>query len=54
MKKYERIYKKLQNVFADLGGLFNTLIIIGNILVAQLNKKKFYYDLINKTFYIDK
>jgi len=40
-------------VFADLGGLFNTLIIIGNILVAQLNKKKFDYDLINKTFYID-
>jgi len=51
MKKYDRIYKKLQNVLADLGGLFNTLTLIGNILVIQLNKKKFDYDLINKTFY---
>jgi len=51
MKQYERIYKKLQNVFADLGGLFNSLLIIGNILVAQFNKKRFDYYIINKTFY---
>jgi len=31
MKKYERIYKKLYNLLADLGGLFNTSILIGNI-----------------------
>jgi len=53
MKQYQRIYRKLQNVFADLGGLFNSLILIGNILVAQFNQKKFEYDLINKTFYND-
>jgi len=51
MKRYDRIYKKLQNIMADLGGLFNTLTLIGNILVVQLNKKKFDYDLINKLFY---
>jgi len=51
-KLYERIYKKLQNVLADLGGLLNSLILIGNILVLPFNKKKFEYDLINKTFYV--
>jgi len=51
MKQYERIYKKLQNVFADLGGLFNSLIVIGNIIVAQFNKKRFDFNIINKTFY---
>jgi len=53
MNQYEKIYKKLQNVFADLGGLFKALIMIGNIIVAQFNKKRFDYDLIYKTFYID-
>jgi len=53
MKQYNRIYKKLQNVFADLGGLFNTLIIIGNILVAQINKKKFDFDVMNKIFSLE-
>lgn len=53
MKQYERIYKKLQNVFADLGGLFNSLILIGNILVAQFNKSNFDYNLINNTFFLD-
>jgi len=31
MKQYERKYKKLQNVFADLGGLLNSLIFIGKL-----------------------
>jgi len=53
MKQYERIYKKLQNVFADIGGLFNSLILIGNFLVAQFNKSKFDYNLINKTFFLE-
>jgi len=53
MKQYQRIYKKLQNVFADLGGLFNSLILLGNILAAQINKKKCDYDLINKTFFLE-
>ena len=38
-KKYDRIYRKIQNIFADLGGLFNSFILIGNILIAQFNKK---------------
>lgn len=54
MKQYERNYKKLQNVFADLGGLFNSFILIGKIIVAQINKKKFDYDLINKIFFLEK
>jgi len=53
LNQYERIYKKLQNVFADLGGLFNALTMIGNILVLQFNKKRFYYELINKTFFME-
>jgi len=53
MKEYERIYKKLQNVFADLGGLFNLLLLIGNLIVVHINKKKFDYDLINKIFFLD-
>jgi len=51
-RNYERVYKKLQNVFADLGGLFNSFLLIGNILIVQFNKMKFDYDLINKVFQI--
>jgi len=40
-------------VFSDLGGLFNALTIIGNILVVHFNKKRFDYELINKTFYLE-
>jgi len=46
-KLYERNYKKLQNIFADLGGIFNCLIFIGTLLVCQFNKKKFDCDVIN-------
>lgn len=53
MKQYHRTYKKLQNVFADLGGIFSSLVLIGNILISQLNKKKFDYDLINNLFRIE-
>jgi len=53
MKQYERNFRKLQNVFADLGGLLNSLIIIGNVIISQINKKKFSYDLINHIFHID-
>lgn len=49
-KKYERLYKKLQNVFADLGGLLSSFILIGKILICEFNKKKFDYDLINYLF----
>ena len=49
-KRYDRIYRKIQNIFADLGGLFNSFILLGNILIFQFNKKKFDYDLINFLF----
>jgi len=51
-RNYERVYKKLQNVFADLGGLFNSFLLIGSILIVQFNKIRFDYDLINKVFQI--
>ncbi len=40
-RNYERVYKKLQNVFADLGGLFNSFLLIGSILIFQFNKIRF-------------
>ena len=49
-KKYDRIYRKIQNIFADLGGLFNSFILIGNILIYHFNKKKFDYDIVNFLF----
>lgn len=53
MKQYERIYKKLQNVFADIGGIFSSLILMGNIIICQFNKKKFDYDLINHLYRVE-
>jgi len=53
MKRYDRIYKKLQNVFADLGGLLNLFILIGNILTVQFNKRKFDYDMVNLLYKSD-
>jgi len=50
MKIYERNYKKLQNVLADLGGVFSTFIFLGNMLVQNFNMVKFNYDAINHIF----
>ena len=53
LKQYDRIYKKIQNIFADIGGITNTLILFGNIIVMQLNRKKFHYDIVSLIFEYD-
>jgi len=45
--RYDRIYKKLQNVFADLGGIFSGILMIGNLLINSYDKKYFSYKAIN-------
>jgi len=48
MREYIKNFKMY---LRNWDGLFNSLLMIGNILVAQFNKKRFNYDIINKTFY---
>jgi hypothetical protein len=49
-KNYFRTYKKLQNVFADLGGFFSSILLIGRVIVFGVSKKLFDYDAINFLF----
>ncbi len=44
---YDRVYKKIQNIFADIGGIFSSLIVIGNLLVSSYNHRYFNYELMN-------
>ena len=49
-KIYRRIYYKLQNLFAELGGIINITLIIGKIILYLFNKKSFETDIINDIF----
>lgn len=48
--QYNRVYKKLQNVFADIGGIFSSILLIGKMLVYFFNTKFFYLQSINFLF----
>jgi len=45
-----RIYKKIQNVLAEIGGIFSILTLIGNIILKKINQIKFEIDIINNLF----
>ncbi len=46
----KRTYDKLQNVFANLGGVIKSLMLIGQILVFIFNRKVMEFDMVN-SFY---
>ena len=52
-KTFRRIYYKLQNLFAELGGIINISLIIGKLIVYMYNKKSFESDLLNEVFNIE-
>ena len=47
------VFKKFQNVIADIGGIFSCFIIIGRILVYSYNKRNFEIQLINRLYKLD-
>jgi hypothetical protein len=53
MKQYIIKFKKLQNVFAEFGGFFNTFLLIGNIIIGVFRTLNFEYDLVNIIFGYD-
>jgi len=50
IKFYDKIYKKLQNVSTELGGLFNSFIFLGKMLILPIKSKNFVYNIINNIF----
>jgi hypothetical protein len=50
MSVYIRRFKKIQNVFADIGGILNCLILIFTIISDILNAKFFDYEIVNLLF----
>lgn len=50
MTIYKRIYKKIQNVFADIGGLISCMFIAGQVMVGLFNKQVFDLEIVNKLF----
>lgn len=48
-----RIYMKIQTLAATVGGIFNIMVVIGNIVASFFNKYKIYENLINSLFYIE-
>jgi len=50
MKSETRIYKKIQNVLAEIGGISSILIVIGNIVLSKLNQITFEINIINNLF----
>ena len=52
-KTFRRFYYKIQNLFADLGGIINISLIFGKLLVYIYNKKSFEIDLLNGLFDVE-
>lgn len=50
MKIHTRIFKKIQNVLAEIGGIFSTLAAIGNLILKKFNQTSFEINIINKLF----
>lgn len=42
----------MPNVLGEIGGIFSSIIIIGNLLVGRLNKTEFNLDVVNNLFYL--
>lgn len=53
-KVYIRKYKKIQNVFADMGGFMNILFMTLYLLTIPMNSKMYYQTLANKLFNFEK
>ncbi len=53
IKSQTRTFKKVPQVLAEIGGIFSSIIIIGNFLVGKLNKTEFEIDVINNLFYLN-
>jgi len=50
MKSETRIYKKIQNILAEIGGISSILIVIGKIILNKLNQTTFEIIIINNLF----
>lgn len=50
-EKYRRIYAKLQNVFAEVAGIFKVIMIAGSIIVERYSKRMYHTEMINEYFY---
>jgi len=50
MKSQTRTFKKIQNVLAKIGGIFSTLITIGNLLLRKFNQTSFEINIVNNLF----
>jgi len=50
MKSQTRIHKKIQNILAEIGGIYSFLIIIGSIALNKFNKTTFAIKIINNLF----
>jgi len=50
VKSQTRVYKKIQNVLAEIGGIFSTLIVIGNFLLSKFNQTTCEINIINHLF----
>ena len=53
-KIYTRKYKKIQNVFADMGGFLNIVFMALYLLTLPFNSKMYYHELANKLFNFEK
>ena len=53
-KVYTRKYKKIQNVFADMGGFMNIIFMTLYFLALPMNSKIYYQTLANKLFNFEK
>jgi len=50
VKSQTRIYKKIQNVLAEIGGIFSILTVIGNVILNNINQTTFEINVINNLF----
>lgn len=53
-KIYTRKYKKVQNVFADMGGFMNIIFLFLYLISEPINSRLYYQDLANKLFNFEK
>jgi len=50
VKSQTRIYKKVQNILAEIGGIFSIFIVIGNVVMEKFNQTTFEINIINTLF----
>ena len=53
-KVYTRRYKKVQNVFADMGGFMNIIFLFLYLISSPINSRLYFQDLANKLFNFEK